>query len=139
MGFKVFIILSFFLAVALPICSDEAARNLVDTSVDNKNVNANSVMKSVNWWAGIYGGYPGQVGAYGGFGGYHHSGNGYPGYPGYGGYGGGPGYRGGIRSFDGSCYYGCCRPNYYGRGCERCCSYFDEAFDAKIGANNPHN
>lgn len=36
MGFKVFIYLSLLVAVALHISSDVAARDLVETSVDNK-------------------------------------------------------------------------------------------------------
>lgn len=109
-----------------------------------------------NWWgASIYGGFPGQVSygypGQGDYGGYPSQGDygGYPRYPGQGDYGGHPGYPGqggyggypeypGQGGYGGNCYFGCCRLNYYGLGCERCCNYFGEPLDAETEAR-PHN
>ncbi|KAM6584078.1 hypothetical protein CsatB_011080 [Cannabis sativa] len=123
MGSRYFLLLALLLAfVALLISSDVAATDLAQTSTQqNKVVDAN--VKGVE--DGKYGGYPGQ-GSYnngGGQGSYDNGGGPYSN-------GGGRGRRG-RRGGGGRCYYGCCRSNYYGRGCARCCSYAGEAVEAK--------
>ncbi|GAA0150373.1 hypothetical protein LIER_37109 [Lithospermum erythrorhizon] len=62
-----------------------------------------------------------------------HNGGGRGGYGGggRGGGGHGGGGRGGGRHGGGGgrCYHGCCRRDYYGHGCRRCCSYAGEAVE----------
>ncbi|KAF3456034.1 hypothetical protein FNV43_RR00677 [Rhamnella rubrinervis] len=117
MGSKAFLFLGLLLAIVLLISSEVSARDLAETSPDNKNVDAIGKPDGVSETQ--YGGYPGG-GYNGGRGGYN---------------GGSPRHGGG----GGSCYYGCCRRSYYGRGCSRCCSYAGEAVDAEPEAAKPHN
>ncbi|PON48481.1 Glycine rich protein [Parasponia andersonii] len=127
MGSKAFLYLGLLLAVVLLISSEVAAGDVAETSTDNKNVDA--TLNGVN--DAKYGGYNG---GYPGYGGGDHGGRGGD-YPGGGRRGGD--YPGGGRG-RGRCYHGCCRWSYYGRECQRCCSYAGEAVEAKTEAK-PHN
>ncbi|XP_055812026.1 glycine-rich protein-like [Solanum dulcamara] len=115
MGLKVFMLLSLALAILVILTSEVAARELAESSTNTVEITKKSEKENeINDAKYPGGGYPG-----GGYGGY--PGGGYGGYPGrwYGGYPGrwyGGGYPGG-----GYCRYGCCRRNYYGDGCYRCC------------------
>ncbi|XP_062091643.1 glycine-rich protein-like [Humulus lupulus] len=130
MGSKNFLLMGLLLAlVVLLISSDVAANDLAETSTEknNKAVDATNE-KGVE--EAKYGGYPGQGGYGGGQGSYGHGGGG------SGSYGGGG--HGGGRSGGHGCYHGCCRSNYHGKGCAKCCSYAGEAVDAKVEAK-PNN
>ncbi|KAF3626087.1 glycine-rich cell wall structural protein [Capsicum chacoense] len=105
MGLKAFIILSFVLAIFVILKSDVAARELAESSTNTVEMTKTfEKANEVNDAKYPGGGYPG-----GGYGGYP---GGYPGRW----YGGG--YPGGEY-----CRYGCCRRNYYGDVCYRCCNY----------------
>ncbi|XP_062091641.1 glycine-rich protein-like [Humulus lupulus] len=118
MGSKYFLWMGLLLALVILLISSDtvAANDLAETSTrkNNKVVDAGTNEKGVE--DATYEGYPGQ-GGYGG------GGDG-------GGFGGSGGHGGG------GCYYGCCRSNYDGTGCARCCSYAGEAVDAKVEPNN---
>ncbi|GMN19338.1 hypothetical protein TIFTF001_049910 [Ficus carica] len=128
MASKVFLLLGLLLAIVLIISSEVAARDLAETSTEEKKVDA-ADEKANGVGDAKYGGYPGGGG----------NGGGYPGGGNNGGYGGGyPGGGRGGRGRQRGCYYGCCRRSYYGRGCSRCCSYAGEAVDTAVEAK-PHN
>ncbi|CBI28785.3 unnamed protein product, partial [Vitis vinifera] len=168
MGSKAFVFLALLWAVLLLISSEVAARDLAETSTEQKKTEVAAKTNGVDdaKYPG-YGGYPGGGnGGYpgGGYGGYPGGGNGgYPGggnggYPGggNGGYpgGGNGGYPGGGNGGSGRggyggnqgrggygggyCRYGCCSGGSYGRGCRRCCSYAGEAVEAETKAK-PQN
>ncbi|KAB1199214.1 Glycine-rich protein [Morella rubra] len=127
MGSKAFLLLGLMFAIVLLISSEVAARDLAETTSEQhaEAATMGSEVDDAKYQGGGYGGGPG--GGYGGG-----PGGGYGGGPGRGGYGGGGGGR------ERGCYYGCCRRAYYGRGCERCCSYAGEAVDAETKAE-PQN
>ncbi|GMI69123.1 hypothetical protein like AT2G05540 [Hibiscus trionum] len=116
---KSFLLLALLSAIVLLISSQVAARDLAETTTEKNNgevatETTEAELQDAKYGYGGHGGHEGYGGR-GGHGG--HKGNG-GGYEGRGGYGGG-------------CAYGCCRSDYYGRGCRRCCSYAGEAVDAE--------
>ncbi|KAK6259833.1 hypothetical protein SCA6_014307 [Theobroma cacao] len=132
MSSKTFILLSLLAAVVLLISSEVAARDLAETTTKINNAEEALETTDVGTDDAKYGGYEGR-GGYGGYGGY----GGRSGYGGYGGRGGYGGY-GGRGGSGGRCAFGCCRSDYYGRGCRRCCSYSGEAIDVETHGD-PHN
>ncbi|OMP09983.1 Glycine rich protein [Corchorus olitorius] len=122
MSSKAFLLLALLAAVVLLISSEVAAQDLAETSTDHKNNGDVAGLDDVK-----------HSGGHGGYG--NHGGHG--GYGGRGGYGGGYGGRRGNGG-RGRCAFGCCRSDYYGRGCLRCCSYAGEAVDAETHTD-PHN
>ncbi|XVF71809.1 hypothetical protein PTKIN_Ptkin12aG0069200 [Pterospermum kingtungense] len=111
MSSKAFLLLALLAAAVLLISSEVAARNLAETSSE-KNNNGEMATETAGFGDSKYRGYGGRGG---------------PGRPGgRGGYGGG------------RCAFGCCRSDYYGRGCRRCCSYPGQAVDTEIQAD-PRN
>ncbi|KAK6259555.1 hypothetical protein SCA6_014029 [Theobroma cacao] len=121
MSSKVFLLLALVAAVVLLVSSEVVAKDLAETSTEKKNGEVATKTAGLD---------DAKHGGYGGYGG--HGGNG--GHGGGGGYGG----YGGRRGNGGRCAFGCCRSDYYGRGCRRCCSYLGEAMDAETQAD-PHN
>ncbi|KAK5818126.1 Glycine-rich [Gossypium arboreum] len=114
MSSKAFLFLALIAAFVLLITSEVAATR---SSLENNNGEAGKETTGVD--DGKYGGGYGDHGRHGGYGrGPGGRRGGYGGYRGRGGYGG-------------RCAFGCCRSDYYGRGCRRCCSYPGQAVDAE--------